>query len=74
MSARILSTVFSIATLIALLTAAYLYFVCSEETGFLVEEPERVLEGLSPEVDYEISFRVQNRTGRQVRVVGAAIT
>jgi hypothetical protein len=35
-----------------------------------VEEPHRILNDLIPKRDYDVDFRVRNRTGRNSRIVG----
>lgn len=72
---RLISRFFVLAALGAILCAGYLYFQPStEEPGLVVEGPERILKDLVPGRDYEVEFRVHNRSNRTVRVVGAEYT
>jgi hypothetical protein len=69
---RILAVIFGLSALCALLYAGRLWLgPWAEEPGLVVEEPARVLDGLVPEREYVIEFRVQNQTGRALRVIGA---
>lgn len=69
---RLCSSVFCIGALAAFLFAACLYLhLPGEGRGLAVDQSNRVLHGLVAERDYEIEFRVHNRTERPLRVVGA---
>ncbi len=72
MVSRILSLLFVMVALAAFLCAAYLYlWPPIEEPGLVVEEPDRVCSDLVPGRVEEIEFRVHNRTGQTLRVIGA---
>lgn len=69
---RILSSLFGLATVGALLGSGYLYlWPPAEESGLVVLEPERVVSSLVPDHPHVIDFTVQNRTNRTLRVLGA---
>lgn len=72
MAYRTMSNLFGIASLGAVLAAGYLYLrPPAEGPALVVQEPDRVLHDALPGEVYEVEFRVQNRTGRTLRVVGA---
>jgi hypothetical protein len=70
---RMMSALFAVAALTAFLWAGYLYLRArAQERGLMVEEPDRVFNDLVPGREYEIEFRVHNRTSQTLRIVGGA--
>lgn len=72
---RIQSGLFGTATTGAILCLlCFLFRAPTAEPMVVVEEPNLVLKNLVPERDFEVKFRVYNRSGRIVRVVGIGLT
>jgi hypothetical protein len=72
---RLLSRIFGAAALASLCLACWLLWRAQEEEpAFLVEGQDQVLCHVVPDRDYDVSFRIHNRTGAPIRVVGAAFT
>lgn len=66
-----LSCLLLFVSLACLLMAGFVYVrPPGSEAGLVVERPSRVVEGLAPGREYDIEFRIHNRTGRTLRVVG----
>jgi hypothetical protein len=72
MASRVLSVLLVMMALGAFLCAVYLYVrPPAEEPALVVEEPARVYNDLVAGHSREIEFRIHNRTGQTLRVVGA---
>jgi hypothetical protein len=72
---RILTRLFGLAAAVGIVCAIY-HFLRSGagEPEVIVEEPNRILNDLILEHDYDIAFRVHNRTERTLRIVGMGFT
>lgn len=71
MFCRLLSIVFAVAGIGLLAGGGYLALQPEVvEPGLIVEEPERILNGVVPHREQVIDFRVHNRTSRTLRVLG----
>lgn len=46
----------------------------TKRPGFEISDPQRILTNVQPQHDYEIAFRIRNRSGRSARLVGLGIT
>lgn len=72
---RLLSHIFVLAAIAAILCAIYLFLRSGAlEPQVMVEEPNRVLNDLILGRDYDVSFRIHNRTDRAAHIVGMGIT
>jgi len=72
---RALSGLFGTGVITSILCAGYVFlWSTSSRPALIVEEPDRVLRDLLPQHDYDVSFRIHNRTDQPVRIVGAGIT
>jgi len=67
---------FALIGISAAIAAGYCFFFLDRSEGgsFAVEEPKRILGELTVERDYDVDFRIVNRTGRNLRVLGSALT
>lgn len=71
MGARPAAGCLAVAGLGCFVLAGYLAFL-PVTPGYVVEQPDRRLEGLVPGRDHEVEFRVCNLTARDLRALGAA--
>jgi hypothetical protein len=75
MLGRVVPWCFAVAGMGCFVLAGYLAFYPPQATpGCVVEQPERCLDGLLAGRDYEVEYRVHNRTGSDLRVVGAGLS
>jgi len=72
---RILSGLFSAAAFGIFFCLIVFSFVPSNaEPGLMVEQPNRVFNTLVAGRDYDVAFRIHNRSRRTLRIVGMGIT
>jgi hypothetical protein len=69
---RFLSRLFGLLAAVGIFCAIGLFLLRSTAAKSVVsvEEPSRVLNDLIPKRDYDVDFRIRNRTGRNSRIVG----
>lgn len=71
MASRILSLLLAVVGLGAILCSAYLYFrPPADDSELVLEEPDQFFSDLVSGRVHEIEFRIRNRTGRSLRVLG----
>jgi hypothetical protein len=70
MSLRALPTALLVAGLALLGLATYSYFARSDGPALVVAEPELEVDDCVPGQETEVVFRLLNKSGRPVRVVG----
>lgn len=70
-----LSCLFEVGSVATIFFAGLFFLVdLVAQPALVVEEPNRVLCDLVPQQDYDIVFRVHNRSDRRVRIIGMGIS
>jgi hypothetical protein len=72
---RFMSRLFGLLAAVGISCATVLFLrSMAAESGVIVEEPNRILNDLTPKRDYDIAFRVRNRSAGSSRIVGMGVS
>jgi hypothetical protein len=71
---RLLTMLFAASALTAAVAAGYAYFRPVDGPGLVVEQPERVLTDMVVGHEYDLDFRVVNRTNQSLQVLGGGFS